>query len=315
MSEQRSAVSNQPLLVIQLIGILNITRDSFSDGGRFLDSEAGLEHARQLAADGADIIDVGAESTHPDAEDVPAEVEIERLTPVIERLKADDVVVSVDTHKAAVLRHVLALGADLINDVTALRDPEAVAAVRDSDARLIIMHSRASGARAERRVTTPPSRRTWPLEKRPCHPPASTRRNSDTIVDEIVAFFERRVAELTAAWIDRRRLILDPGMGFFLSPRPEDSLAVLRGLERIGALGLPVCVSTSRKSFIGSVLGGEGKPCPVAQRGAGTLATELWAARHGAAYIRTHDVRALRDALAMLAAIERGAPPAPSVGD
>ncbi len=294
--------------MIQLIGILNVTRDSFSDGGRFLDPEAALEHARQLAADGADIIDVGAESTHPDAEDVPAEVEIERLTPVIERLKADDVQVSVDTHKPAVMRQVLALGADLINDVTALCDPEAVAAVRDSDARLIIMHSRASGARAERRVATPPSRRTWPLEKRPCHPP-------ETIVDKILAFFERRVAELTAAGIARERLILDPGMGFFLSPLPEDSLAVLRELERIAALGLPVCVSTSRKSFIGSVLGGEGTPRPVSQRGAGTLATELWAARHGVAYIRTHDVRALRDALTMLTAIERGATPAPRVGD
>ena len=294
--------------MIQLIGILNVTRDSFSDGGRFLDPEAALEHARQLVADGADIIDVGAESTHPDAEDVPAEVEIERLTPVIERLKADDVRVSVDTHKPAVMRQVLALGADLINDVTALCDPEAVAAVRDSDARLVIMHSRASGARAERRMATPPSRLTWPLDKRPCHSP-------ETIVDEIVAFFERRVAELTAAGIARERLILDPGMGFFLSPFPEDSLAVLRELERIVALGLPVCVSTSRKSFIGSVLGGEGTPRPVAQRGAGTLATEVWAARHGAAYIRTHDVRALHNALTMLTAIERGAPPAPRVGD
>jgi len=295
--------------VIQLIGILNVTRDSFSDGGRFLDPEAALEHARQLAADGADIIDVGAESTHPDAEDVPAEVEIERLTPVIERLKADDVRVSVDTHKAAVMRQVLALGADLINDVTALCDPEAVAAVRDSDARLIIMHSRASGARAERAVPASPVAPAWRVA------PASSRCNSGMIVDQVAEFFERRVAELTAAGIDRGRLILDPGMGFFLSPRPEDSLAVLRGLERIAALGLPVCVSASRKSFIGSVLGGEGTPRPVSQRGAGSLATEVWAARHGAAYIRTHDVRALRDALTMLAAIERGAPPAPRVGD
>ena len=283
--------------MIQLIGILNVTRDSFSDGGRFLVPEAALEHARQLVADGADIIDVGAESTHPDAEDVPAEVEIERLTPVIERLKADDVRVSVDTYKPAVMRHVLALGADLINDVTALRDPQTVAAVRDSNARLIIMQSRAGGARAERAA------------------PASSRCDSDTILDEIVAFFERRVAELTAAGVDRRRLILDPGMGFFLSPRPEDSLAVLHGLERIAALGLPVCVSTSRKSFIGSVLGEEGKPRPVSERGAGTLATEIWAAQHGAAYIRTHNVRALRDALSMLTAIERGAPPSPRVED
>jgi dihydropteroate synthase len=280
----------------QLIGILNITRDSFSDGGRFLVPEAALEHARQLVADGADIIDVGAESTHPDAEDVSADVEIERLTAVIERLKADDVRVSVDTYKPAVMRHVLALGADLINDVTALRDPEAVAAVRDSDARLIIMHSRASGARAER-------------------PTLSNDRSGPAMVDQIVEFFGQREAELAAAGIDRRRLILDPGMGFFLSPRPESSLAVLRGLERIAALGLPVCVSTSRKSFVGSVLGGGEEPRPVTQRGAGTLATEIWAAWRGVAYIRTHDVRALHDALTMLAAIERGAPPSPRVAD
>jgi dihydropteroate synthase type 2 len=280
----------------RIIGILNVTRDSFSDGGRFLDPAAALDHARRMVADGADIIDLGAESTHPDAEDVPAEVEIERLTAVIEQLKGEDVVVSVDTYKAAVMRHALALGADLVNDVTALRDPEAVAAVRDSDARLIIMHSRAASARAERLVSA--SRVA----------PASGRRNSDTIVDEILAFFEARITGLAAAGIDRRRLILDPGMGFFLSPRPEASLAVLRGLERIAALGLPVCVSMSRKSFIGSVLGGEGPQRPVDQRVAGTLATEIWAAQHGAAYIRTHDVRGLHDALAMLTAIERAAP-------
>jgi dihydropteroate synthase type 2 len=287
----------------RIIAILNITRDSFSDGGRYLEPEAALEHARQLVADGADIIDIGAESTHPDAEDVPAQIEIDRLTPVIEQLKADGVRVSVDTYKPAVMRHVLALGVDLINDVTALRDPEAVAAVRDSAARLIIMHSRASAGRAERVAPA------WGVT------PASSRCNSDTVVDEIVAFFQRRVGELTAAGIDRRRLILDSGMGFFLSPRAEDSLAVLRELERIAALGLPVCVSTSRKSFIGSVLGGEGTPRPVSQRAAGTLATEIWAAWHGAAYIRTHDVRALRDALSMLTAIERGAPLSPKAGD
>jgi dihydropteroate synthase len=284
----------------RIIGILNVTRDSFSDGGRFLEPTAALAHARQLVADGAKIIDVGAESTHPDAEDVPAEVEIERLTAVIEGLKAEDVVASVDTYKPAVIRHVLALGADLINDVTALRDPEAVAAVRDSDARLIIMHSRAFTARADREAASPRAAQSSSVA------PASSRCNSETIVDEILAFFEARIAALAAAGIDRRRLILDPGMGFFLSPRPEPSLAVLRGLERLASLGLPLCVSTSRKSFIGSVLGGDSGPLPVDQRAAGTLVTEIWAAQHGADYIRTHDVRALRDALRMLEAIERG---------
>jgi dihydropteroate synthase type 2 len=264
----------------RIVGIVNVTRDSFSDGGEFLDPDAAVARARQLIADGADIIDVGAESTHPDAEDVTAQQEIARLTPVIERLKRAGAALSVDTHKPAVMRHVLAMGVAYINDVTALRDPEAVAAVRDSGARLIIMHSRASGARATREEADPA-----------------------TIVGEIIRFFERRIAALAAAGIARQRLILDPGMGFFLGSNPQASLAVLRDLDRLRGLALPILISTSRKSFIGSVLGGAEAPRPVAERGAGTLATELWAAQHGVAYIRTHDVRALRDALAMLAVI------------
>jgi dihydropteroate synthase len=258
----------------RILGILNLTRDSFSDGGRFAETAAAVAHARELVAGGADAVDLGAESTHPDSEDVSADEEIARLTPVIEALKADGIAVSVDTHKPAVMRHVLALGVDYINDITALRHPESIAAVRDSETRLILMHSRSSAARAERAEADPA-----------------------TIVDDIIRFFEERIATLTAAGISRRRLILDPGMGFFLGSNPEVSLAVLRDLERLRTLGLPVLVSTSRKSFIGAVLGSDAAPRPVDQRGPGTLATELWAVRHGATYIRTHDVRALRDLL------------------
>jgi dihydropteroate synthase len=265
----------------QIIGIVNVTRDSFSDGGRFLEPGVAIAHARRLVADGADIVDIGAESTHPDAEDIPSDVEIARLTPVIEALKADGVRVSVDTYKPAVIRNVLPLGVELINDVTALGDPQSVAAVRDGSAKLILMHSRASAARAERGDADPA-----------------------TIVADIIQFFERRIAELSAAGIARERLILDPGMGFFLGRNPEASLAVLRGLERVRVLGLPIAVSTSRKSFIGAVLGQPDAPRPVDQRAAGTLATEIYTAQHGAAYIRTHDVRALRDALTMLAGLE-----------
>jgi len=264
----------------RIVGIVNITRDSFSDGGRFLNAHAAIEHARRLLADGADIVELGAESTHPDAENVPADEEIARLTPVIEALRPDRVPICVDTYKPAVMQRVLQLGVAYINDVTALRDAAAVAAVRDADARLIIMHSRAAGARAERREADPA-----------------------TIVDEISAFFRRRIAELTAAGIRRERLILDPGMGLFLGSNPEASLAVLGGLERLCGLGLPLLISTSRKSFIGAVLGDRGSPRPVGQRAAGTLATEIWAALHGVGYIRTHDVRALRDALTLLDAI------------
>ena len=265
----------------RILGIVNVTRDSFSDGGACLEPEAALAHARGLVADGADIIDLGAESTHPDAEDVPADVEIARLTPLIARLKGDGLAVSVDTYKPAVIRRVLSLGVDFINDVTALRDPESVAAVRDGDARLILMHSRASSARAERGQADPA-----------------------TIVDEILRFFEQRIAALAQAGIPCERLILDPGMGFFLGRDPLVSLAVLRDLGRLVGLGLPVLVSTSRKSFIGGLLGSPDAPRPVDQRGAGTLATELWAVREGVAYVRTHDVRALCDALSLLSALD-----------
>lgn len=269
----------------RILGIVNLTRDSFSDGGRFLDPDAAVAQARQLAADGADVIDLGAESTHPDSEDVPADVEIARLTPVIEKLKANDIRVSVDTCKPAVIRRVLPLGVDYINDITALRDRESIEAVRSSTVKLIIVHSRALTARADR-VETDPA----------------------TIVDDIIRFFEQRVVELEQAGIARDRLIIDPGMGFFLGSNPEVSLAVLRDLERLQTLDLPILVSTSRKSFIGALLGSPDAPRPVEQRGAATLATEIWAAQQGASYIRTHDVRALRDALRLLATLHGSEP-------
>lgn len=257
---------------MHVLGILNVTRDSFSDGGRFLAPAAAIAHARQLVADGADFVDIGAESTHPDSENVPAEAEIARLAPIVDALIADGIAVSVDTYKPAVMRAALERGVGIINDVTGLRDPENVAAVVDSNARVIIMHSTAQSARAERRAVA-----------------------ADTIVGRVIEFFAERVASLVAAGIARERLILDPGMGFFLGTDPEVSLAVLRAIPRLREQGLPICISTSRKSFVGALLS-DVAPRPVAQRGAGTLATELWAAHAGAEFIRTHDVRALRDA-------------------
>ena len=270
----------------QILGIVNITTDSFSDGGCYLETDAAVAHARQLAADGADWIDLGAESTHPDAQDVPVEIEIERLTPVIRRLRADGLRISVDTHKPAVMRHVLELGAAMINDVCGFGEADSVAAVRDSDAHLVVMQARGVGAgtggRAQRGAAADPR----------------------TIVAEVIAFFRERVAALTAAGIARQRLILDPGMGLFLSPEPAVSLAVLAGLSRLRELDLPILVSTSRKGFIGRLLADAGGAArPVEQRGAGTLMSETWAAAQGAAYIRTHDVRPLRDALRVQAAI------------
>jgi dihydropteroate synthase type 2 len=270
------------MTITKIFGIVNVTRDSFSDGGKFLDPDAAVAHARRLVADGADVVDLGAESTHPDSEDVSAEEELDRLAPVIRPLKADGIRISVDTYKPAVIRKVLDLGVDYVNDITALRDPESIAAVRGRDVKLIIMHSRAAAARAERAAADPA-----------------------TIVDEIIHFFEQRIAALTGAGIARQRLILDPGMGLFLGSNPEASLAVLRDLERLHRFGLPLLISTSRKSFIGAVLGSTQTPRPVDQRGSGTLATEIWALMHGAAYIRTHDVRALRDAMTVISATAR----------
>jgi dihydropteroate synthase type 2 len=267
---------------MQIIGIVNITRDSFSDGGQFLTPEAAVAHARQLVADGAAVIDVGAESTRPEAEIVPADEELDRLRPVVEALRRDGVRVSVDTHKPAVMRAMLKLGVEMINDVAALRDPEAVEVLRDSAARVILMHSTSSEPRAQRLDVSPA-----------------------TIVERIVAFFQQRTAELEAAGLARQRLILDPGMGLFLGRDPAVSLAVLRNLDRLAAFGLPLCISASRKSFVGAVLSGR----PVGERGAGTLASELWAALHGAEYIRTHDVRALHDAFTMWTAIAEAKQP------
>jgi dihydropteroate synthase type 2 len=266
---------------VQILGILNVTRDSFSDGGRFLDPAAAVAHAQQMVADGADIIDVGAQSTNPDAEDVSAEEELARLLPVIERLKAAGVRVSVDTFRPEVMRSVLGAGAEFINDVTALRDLEAIAAVRDSAAGIILMHSMAAEARAERADVSPVG-----------------------MIERVLAFFERRIGELEAAGIARRRLIIDPGMGLFLSRDPRASLVVLRELPRLKQFGLPILISTSRKGFIGDLLSRGGERPRAAERGAGTLATELWAVLHGATYVRTHAPRALREVLCVWRAIE-----------
>lgn len=267
---------------VQILGILNVTSDSFSDGGRFLDTADAVAHGRQLIEDGADIIDIGAQSTNPDAEYITAQQELERLTPVVQQLKAEGIRISVDTFRPQVMRAMVAAGAEFVNDVTALRDPEAVAAVRDCGARVILMHSTATAARAERADIS-----------------------AAGMVDRILAFFERRLAELEAAGIERQRLIIDPGMGVFLSRDPQASLAVLRELPRLARFGAPILVSTSRKGFIGDLLARGGQRAPAAQRGAGTLATELWAVLHGAAYIRTHEPRPLREALRVWRAIER----------
>lgn len=259
----------------RILGIVNATADSFSDGGLWLLPEAAIAHARSLVANGAHAIDVGAESTHPDSADVPSEVEIERLSPVVEALLRDGVEVSVDTRKPEVMRAMAERGVHWLNDVRGFRSEAAVAAAASCRCRLVVMYARQEDGRA---------RRDGP--------------GGDAVADAN-AFFRERVTTLERAGVARERIVLDPGMGFFLGPDARTSFDVLRRLHELRALGLPLLVSVSRKSF----LAGE-PPRPPQQRGAATLAAELFAARLGVDWIRTHDVAALAEGLRVQRALE-----------
>ncbi|MBL8802288.1 MAG: dihydropteroate synthase [Planctomycetes bacterium] len=254
----------------RLLGVVNLTDDSFSDGGRFRKHVDALQHALELVEQGAARIDLGAQSTHPEAELVGPDEEWRRLEPVLRELVAARIEVSIDTFEPHVMERALELGAACINDVTALRDERAVRVVAASRCELILMHSTSRQARAEREA---PTEADW--------------------VERIVRFFDERLAALARLGVVRERVIVDPGLGLFLSSAPEPSFEVLR---RIGELrqrvGQRVCVAPSRKSFLGAALG----RAPL-ERGAATLAAELWCAAQGVDWIRTHDVRAASDAL------------------
>lgn len=262
---------------MRIFGIVNVTRDSFSDGGRYLTSADAIAHGLRLAAAGADVLDVGAESTHPDAEDVPAAAEIARLRPVVEALRAAGKAVSVDTCKPEVMAAMLELGVDWLNDVHGFRSAAAMDVVRRAPAgmRFVAMFSRSATPRADR-----------------------AEHDAATVVDDVRAFCAERIDAFAVAGIARDRLVLDPGMGFFLGRAPACSLRVLHRVGEIEREFGPLLVSVSRKSFLGAVA-----DAPVGERGAATLAGELWAARAGVAWIRTHDVKALRDGLAVERAI------------
>lgn len=263
-----------------IFGVVNLTRDSFSDGGLYLEAEPAVAHGAELLDAGADWLDLGAQSTHPDSEDVSVAEELERLEPVVHALVEAGAAVSVDTFEPEVMRRVLELGATCINDVTGLANPAAVELLAASDARIVLMHSRSAEARADR-----------------------SRHPADGVTLEIADWFRARIEQLEGAGIDPARLWLDPGMGFFLGAEAAPSLAVLRGLQSLAAIGPPVLVGTSRKSFLGEVTGRS-----TDQRGPATLASELWAATHGAEALRSHDVRALADALRVWRAIENFEP-------
>ena len=264
-----------------LFGIVNITEDSFSDGGQYLDPPDAIGHARALVAAGAQVIDLGAAASNVDAQPVSAAEEIRRLDPVIAALAADGTQISVDSFLPEVQRFALSKGVAFLNDIQGFPDPSVYRELAAASCRLVVMHAVQGRGRA-RRVELP----------------------ADEVWERIHYFFVERVAALERGDIARERLILDPGMGFFLSKRPEASLRVLAGLDRLKRdFGLPVLVSVSRKSFLRAITG----RASALEMGAATLAAEIYAAEMGADYIRTHDPGALADALKVMGALRSAA--------
>ena len=257
-------------LPISVFGILNITDDSFSDAGRYLEPEAALAHAEELVADGADALDVGAASSNPRSEPVPPDVEIARLAPIVLAGKERGWSISIDSFASETQLWALDEGVDYLNDIQGFADASMYAHLAAAPSKLIVMHSVQGLGRAQKIDTEPRE-----------------------IIGRIADFFDARIEALTHAGVARERLILDPGMGLFVGTRPEVSLTILRKLPQLkSAFGLPILVSVSRKSFLRKLVGRD-----VAEIGPGTLAAELYAALHGADMIRTHEPKPLRDGL------------------
>ena len=255
------------------MGVVNVTPDSFSDGGLFLEADRAIEHGRRLAAEGAGILDVGGESTRPGAEPVPGEEELRRVLPVVDALAAAGHRVSIDTTKLEVARAALGAGATIVNDVSAFRfEPELAGLVADSESQCCLMHM----------LGEP---RTMQADPR-----------YDDVVSEVRAFLEERLAFAVAEGVPEERVWLDPGIGF--GKTVVHNLELLRRLDEIVAIGRPVVVGTSRKSFLGKLAGGR----PEGERLPGTIATNVLALERGASVFRVHDVAAVADALAVAAA-------------
>jgi dihydropteroate synthase len=249
------------------MGILNVTPDSFSDGGRFAGLDNALRQAERMLAEGADILDIGGESTRPGAAAVSLDEEMARVLPVVERIHAElGVPVSVDTSKPELMRAAIAAGAGMINDVTALSAPGAIAAVADADVPVCLMHM----------LGEPRTMQTAP--------------QYDDVLADIMKYMERRVAECAEGGIARGRLLLDPGFGF--GKTLHHNLVLLRGLSAFQSLGLPVMVGMSRKSMLGAVTGR-----PVDERLAAGIAAAVMAVERGARIVRVHDVAETVDAL------------------
>jgi dihydropteroate synthase len=258
---------------VAVMGVLNVTPDSFFDGGRWIDPSAAVAHAHEMMAQGAAIIDVGGESTRPGAEPVDEAEELKRVLPVVEALGSTEALVSIDTRKPAVAARALGAGASIINDTSgeaSVRAMDQLAA--DSGAAIIVMHSRGT--------------------------PASMRSLTDyaDVVADVSAFLATRAAELESAGVRRDGICLDPGIGF--AKTAQQSLSLLRRLDELVILGYPVVVGTSRKSFIGSAL-----DLAEEERLEGSIATVVWAVERGALIVRVHDVEPVARAVHMTEAI------------
>jgi dihydropteroate synthase len=277
ISGQQLAVTDRPLL----LGIVNVTPDSFSDGGQWATADAAVAHALRLVEEGADMLDIGGESTRPGAEPVPREEELRRVVPVVEQLaKQFRVPISIDTSKAEVARQALAVGAAIINDVTGLTgDPLMPAVAAQFRAGVIVMHMQG----------TPQT-----MQQNPTY---------DDVVREVHAWFQQRLASLAEAGIEAERVVLDPGIGF--GKRLEHNLELLaRGREFLD-LNRPICLGVSRKGFINRLLGKQGW---VEHGCAGTIGVLLQAMSQGAVHVaRVHDVGPVHDAIRLFAAVDDAA--------
>ena len=289
-----------------VMGILNVTPDSFSDGGQYLEAATAVDRGRQMARAGADIIDIGGESTRPGSMPVSAEEELRRVLPVIERLakelegeppgepnrgavrqeprsplappvagKPPPPILSIDTTKAVVAERALAAGARIVNDISALRqDPDLVAVVRDFGAGVVLMHMQGTPAT---------------MQQNPRYP---------DVVREVWEFLAERIEFALAGGVKKSQIAVDPGLGF--GKTVEHNRQLLAGLEQFATLGCPILVGASRKSFLGQWLNR-----PLSERGPGSLAAAAWAVAHGAQIVRAHDVAATVDVVRLIAAVQQ----------
>ena len=255
------------------MGIVNVTPDSFSDGGQYSTHGQALAHAQRLIEEGADILDIGGESTRPGAADVPLAAELDRVVPLIESLASAGIPLSVDTSKPGVMQAALDAGAAIVNDVYALRAPGALDVVAASDCGLVLMHMQGVP-------------RTMQVEPR-----------YDDVVAEVAGFLQQRLAALQAAGVKRERIALDPGFGF--GKTVEHNFTLLRELPRLGALGCAVVAGLSRKSMLGAVTGRA-----LGERATASVVGAVLAVERGARVVRVHDVAATRDGLRVWEAMQ-----------